>query len=189
MCLTHIISFPRPSVIFHRFIFFSHEIIWDASFGLMYLFLTIKTNKTAVTLRHPVQVNTWFGAEMASVHDWSLVNITSSSNTISHLHCVLSLHTAARRLSPPPLIFLFLPNFLCSFYTPHQMRPASKAFLSWFMGAGDENRLNKKEKRRVPLICRRVSLVTYHVFSFCFLEGGGGCHNVLSCPLWLRGSD
>lgn len=110
---------------------------------------------------------------MASVHDWSLVNITSSSSTISHLHCVLSLHTAARRLSPPHLIFLFLPNFLCSFNTLLQMRLASKAFLSWFMGAGGENRQKKKEKRRVPqLTCRRVSLVTCHVFSFCSLERG-----------------
>lgn len=108
--------------------------------------------KTAATLQHPVQVNTCFGAEMASAHDWSLVNITGSSSAISHLHCVLSLHTAARRLSPPPLIFLFLPKFLCSFYTPPQTRPASKAFLSRFMGVGGENRLNKKEKGRVP--CR-----------------------------------
>ncbi len=69
------------------------------------------------------------------------------------------------------------------------MRPASKAFLSWFMGAEGENRLDKKEKRRVLwLVCRRMTLVTCNVFFLC-LFGEGGCHNVSRCPLWLRGSD
>lgn len=62
------------------------------------------------------------------------------------------------------------------------------------MGAGGVEGLTEKERGeniKAWLICRRVTLLKCHVFSSDFWGwgGGGGCYNVLRCPLWHRGSD
>lgn len=96
-------------------------------------------------------------------------------SSISQVHPapLVTLHSCSPSLSSTSHFSLSAQLSLFFLYSSHQTGPASEAFLSWFMGG--ENRLNKKDKRIVLwLICRRVSLVICHVFSFCFLERGGG---------------
>lgn len=111
-------------------------------------------------------------SSISRVHPAPLVICTASCHS-TQLLAVSLLHLS---------FFSFCPTFSVLFILLAKRSPASKAFLSWFMGAGGENRLNKKEKKRVLwLICRRASLVTCHVFSFCFFFGGVGGVVIMCC--------
>lgn len=154
--------------------------------GWCIFFLQSRQKKAAVTLRNPVRKWThglgqrWHQymtdhSSISQVHPAPLVICTASCHS-TQLLAVSLLHFS---------FFSFCPTFSVLFILLSKcvwlLRHSSHGL--WGLGVKIGRR---KRKRRVPqLICRRVSLVACHVFSFCFLEVGGGV--VIMC--WVVHSE
>lgn len=115
---------------------------------------------------------------MASAHDWSLVNITGSSSSITHLRCVLSL---ARSCSPSHsstshFSLSLSPTFSVLFILLAKQMSADWSSPVRVYGGWDwlEKKKKKGKKGMLWPMCRRETFDTCHVVALFWLFGRGG---------------